>query len=174
MAVLIESRLDDSQVMRKLRRLADRGKDLTPVMAAFGDHLIQETVGRFETERDPEGQPWEPLAAVTLAMKKNDSILSESTDLRNSFSRKAGKRSVKMGTDRPYAAVHQWGLKRTLKIKSHRRRVKSRDRGGKASGVGFVRAHDRKVDTQARSFLGFTDHDENVLAETVKEYLLDR
>ena len=142
-------------------------------MAAFGDHLIKETRGRFESQKDPDGKAWAPLAASTLAMKKNNSILTESTDLRNSFSRLARKASVKMGSDRPYAAVHQLGLKDTLKIKAHRRRVKSRDIKGKASGVAFVGAHERKVDIKAREFLGFADHDRNVLADTMKEFLLD-
>lgn len=182
MTVIIEASIDHSDVMVKLSKLAAKGTNLRPVMKAFGDHLIKETVTRFEQESDPEGKSWEVLSDFTLASKKNTQILSESTDLRNSFSRKAAKYSVKMGSDRLYAAVHQFGLKKELKIKSHAvkaqtRKAKGRNKRGIQSGVAFHKAHTRKaharkVNIPARPFLGFTDHDRVELAETVKEYLL--
>lgn len=174
MTVFVESRIDDADVMALLGRLAAKGENLRPVMAAFGDYLIKETVDRFDAQRDPDGVPWAPLSPFTLATKKNDRILTESADLRHSFSRKAGKVSMRMGTDRPYAAAHQWGLKQALAIGSHRRRVKSRDQEGVASGVAFVKAHVRHVDMPERAFLGYTDADKAELTEITKEYLLDR
>lgn len=172
MAVSIQVTLDDKDVMAKLAGIAARGKNIRPVMLAFGDHLVKETVTRFEQEKDPEGKPWEPLSDFTLKFKKNTKILTESTDLRNSFFRDADATSVRAGTDKKYAALHQLGLKKTLKIKSHRRKAKGRDKKGVTSGVAFVKAHTRDVDTIPRAFLGFTDHDQVVLPEIVKEYLL--
>ncbi|MCF6246917.1 MAG: phage virion morphogenesis protein [Desulfobacula sp.] len=171
MTASIQVTLDDSDVMAKLADVAARGKNLAPVMAAFGDYLVKETVTRFEQEKDPDGKPWKELSAFTLKFKKGNQILTDSTDLRNSFSRKANATSVRMGTDRPYAALHQFGLKKTLKIKSHRRKVKSRSKKGVSSGVAFVKAHTRDVDTVARPFLGFTPGDRVELGEIVKEHL---
>lgn len=171
MTANIQVTLDDTEVMAKLAEVAARGKNLAPVMGAFGDYLVKETVARFEQEKDPEGNPWAELSDFTLKFKKNTQILTESTDLRNSFSRKANATSVRMGTDRKYAALHQFGLKKTLKIKSHRRKVATRGKKGISSGVAFVKAHDRKIDIDARPFLGFTDQDRRELIEIVKEHL---
>jgi len=171
MTASIQVTLDDNDVMSKLGRLAARGKSLAPVMRAFGDYLVKETRTRFEQEKDPEGHRWEKLSDYTLKFKKGSQILTESTDLRNSFARRAGATSVRVGTDREYAALHQFGLKKTLKIKSHRRKVKSRSKKGISSGVAFVKAHKRKVDTVARPFLGFTPQDRQELIETIKDHL---
>jgi phage virion morphogenesis protein len=172
MTAFFEHSIDESEVVARLVRIGSRGKDLTPVTKSFGDYLIRETVTRFEQERDPDGAAWEPLSPLTLAFKKNTGILTETTDLRNSFSRKANRMSVKVGSDRPYAAVHQFGLKRALNISAHRRKVKSRSRKGVQSGVAFVRAHERKVSIPARPFLGFTAQDEKELAALLNDHLM--
>lgn len=164
MTAQIEVTLDDKDVMAKLSEVAARGRNLQPVLAAFGDYLILVTKDRFQTEQDPEGKPWKPLSAFTLMFKKGSGILTESTDLRTSFSRSADDTSVRMGTDRPYAAMHQFGLKKTLNIKTHQRKT--------STGSVSVKAHTRKVDMPARPFLGFTDQDRSELIETIKDHLL--
>lgn len=164
MTAQIQVTLDDKDVMAHLAKVAARGKSLAPVMAAFGDYLILVTRGRFEREQDPENKPWKPLSDFTLLYKKNDQILTESTDLRNSFHRVADATSVRMGTDRPYAAAHQFGLKKALNIRSHQRKTKA--------GTTTVKAHTRAVNFPARPFLGFTDQDRVELIETIKDHLL--
>lgn len=171
MTAFVEVKVDDTDVMDRLRRIAAKGRDVAPVLEAFGDYLVKETVDRFDTRQDPYGVPWKPISWLTWRYKKNKRILVESTDLRNSFSRKVEGFSLKVGTNRPYAAVHQFGLKDTLQIKAHRRRVKGRSKRGVQSGVAFVKAHDRKVNIQARPFLGFTPGDRQELAQTIKEYM---
>lgn len=164
MTASIQVTLDDRDVMAKLAEVAARGKNLEPALAGFGDYLVLVTRDRFETEQDPDGKPWKPLSVFTLMLKKGSGILTESTDLRNSFHRQADSISVRMGTDRPYAALHQFGLKKTLNIRSHTRKGKT--------GTAVVKAHTRKVDMPARPFLGFTDQDRVELIETIKDHLL--
>lgn len=164
MTAQIQVTLDDKDVMAKLSEVAARGKNLQPALAGFGDYLILVTKDRFQTEQDPEGKPWKPLSEFTLLQKNRWEILTESTDLKTSFRRAADDTSVRMGTDNEYAALHQFGLKKTLNIKSHQRKTKT--------GTATVKAHTRKVDMPARPFLGFTDQDRSELIETIKEHLL--
>lgn len=174
MTAFVQVRIDDDQVMKRLDDIAKGCRDLRPVLSAFGDYLVKETVTRFDREQDPDGRAWQPLSATTLALKKNKTILTESTDLRNSFHRQVGRAGLKVGTDRPYAAAHQFGLKQAMNIRPHRRRVASRSKSGVQSGVAFVKAHTRQVNLPARPFLGFTAQDRQELIETIKDYLLDR
>lgn len=66
-----------------------------------------------------------------------------------------------------HMSVHQFGFEGSVSVSAHRRQVKSRNVlgattakgrrkkfGGQASGVGFVKAHTRKVKLPARPFLG--------------------
>ena len=165
MTAHIEVTLDDTEVMQMMGMVLARGKSLQPALAAFGDYLIKVTKDRFETEQDPEGKPWPELSEYyETNIKKGSGILTESTDLRASFHWVADATSLRMGTDRPYAAAQQLGLKKELNIKSHQRKTRT--------STTTVKAHTRKVDMPARRFLGFTDQDRVELRETIKDHFL--
>ncbi len=176
MSAFVQVKVDDRDVMHRLYEIAALGHDLTPVMKSFGEYMVKETVTRFENEHEPSGRAWRRLSPVTMKYKKNDSILTERTYLRNSVHHKAGPLSLRVGTNRVYAAAHQFGLKKSLNIRPHRRKVKGRNKRGVQAGVTFVKAHTRKVNLPARPFLGFRAYrDRRELIETLKDYLkLDR
>jgi phage virion morphogenesis protein len=176
MTAFVQVKIDDRDVMHRLYEVAARGHNLTPVMKAFGDYLVKETVDRFEKEQEPSGKAWRPLSPETLKYKKNDLILTEKSFLRNSIHRQAGPLHVRVGSNRAYAAAHQFGIKEKLNIRSHRRKVKTRNKRGIQAGVTFVKAHDRDVNLPPRPFLGFRAYrDRKELINTLKDYLkLDR
>ncbi|QPF74230.1 virion morphogenesis protein [Roseateles sp. DAIF2] len=96
-------------VLSKLRRRLD---DLTPAMASIGQELESRVSGRFETETDPFGQPWEPWAQSTIESYPADGnyrILDRYGDMLSSLNYRATAASVRVGFGQPYAAFHEWG-----------------------------------------------------------------
>lgn len=71
---------------------------------------------------------------------------------------KADWDSIIVGNDVPYAGIHNDGFKGTESVRAFTRKLKARNvsRGKKkiASGVGFVKAHTRKMNMPRRRFIG--------------------
>ena len=99
------------EVQRRLDRLAERLDDPTPVFQEIGAELVDSTVKRFDTFEGPDGRPWPPLAEKTRRSKRKHKSkpLTLEGDLRDSFSAEADRAGLVVGTDRPYAATHQFG-----------------------------------------------------------------
>ena len=90
--------------------------------------------------------------------------------------------SIEIGTNVKYAGVHQFGFSGSVSVRSHTRKVKSRDvfwrdiftRKKKliAKGIGFVRSHTRRMNIPARPFLVVQDEDVAEIKHIIKDYLL--
>jgi phage virion morphogenesis protein len=118
---------DLSNLERKLRQLQRPALQTTG--RQVGEALVSSTIRRFNEQRDPEGKPWQPLAAATVlgglssksytkrgrlrksAERKlqNRKILIDSARLRNSISSTARGSSVAVGTNVEHARIHQFG-----------------------------------------------------------------
>lgn len=133
----------------------------------------------FRQERDPSGKAWKPLAKLTLNNKDHGlskaqlasqtahKILTGKTgELGNSLTettapyavRTSAGTEISIGTNVPYAAIHQFGGVITPKNKKALMIPM-------AGGVIFA----KKVTIPARPFLGFGDKD----AKEINEYLAE-
>lgn len=103
--------VDAREVNAALARLREQVGNLTPAMRAIGQTLVTDADLGFRAQSDPWGAPWEPLAASTLKRRrgKRAQILRDTGRLANSFSYRADARSVEVGTNVAYAAIHQFG-----------------------------------------------------------------
>jgi phage virion morphogenesis protein len=101
-------------VTKRLGEIASRMSNLSPVLKAIGDRIAEQTKRRFEAGGpDPAGDPWAALKPATLKYKKRDKILTESGQLKNSIRyQMIGNNTVNIGTNKIYAAVHQFGFKK--------------------------------------------------------------
>ena len=99
------------EVQRRLSRLAERLDDPTPVFERIGARLVESTEARFDAFEGPDGRPWPPLAEKTRRYKRKhkERPLTLEGDLRGSFSAEADRAGLVVGSDRPYAATHQFG-----------------------------------------------------------------
>lgn len=98
-----------------LTKLSARLANLKPVMAAVGQELESRVSGRFETETDPNGQPWAvwaPATRATYPADGNRRILDRYGDMLASLNHKADTDSVRVGFGNPVATYHEWGTKR--------------------------------------------------------------
>jgi len=125
--------IDDAEVKAKLAKLSGLMKALRPVMLEIGNMLRNETELSFENEKTPWGAKWEPLSAVTIARKGHSKILTDSTQLSGSFIVKADNDSATVGTNKVYAAIHNFGgnAGKGKKIKIPARQYLPADKAGR-------------------------------------------
>ena len=100
------------EVNRLFARLKHAGR-LAPALRDMGEHLLNTTRERFNTQAAPDGAPWAPLKPQTVRRKKKnaDKILTEQGELRGSLSYHVGFFSDELlvGSPEKYAATHQFG-----------------------------------------------------------------
>ncbi|KNY13615.1 phage virion morphogeneis protein [Shinella sp. SUS2] len=142
---------------QQLERVMD---NTTPVMADIGKGLVASTHMRFVTQTDPDGAAWRALNTDYAATKRNTRILTESGRLRDSINSRAGATEVRVGTNVPYAAIHQFGGTIKPKSASHLRFF-----------IGDALVTVASVTLPARPFLGISSDDETMIAETIFDFL---
>jgi phage virion morphogenesis protein len=154
----IEIRFEiDDRLGEALGRLLAAGTDLTPAMKDIANHLEAATRLRFEAERAPGGQPWQPSQRV---LEDGGQTLSLSGDLKGSIVGDWGPDFAEVGPERSfgaavYAAIHQFGGTIRPKVK------KALAFGGRVLA---------SVTLPARPYLGFEPGDAEAFAEILRKH----
>ncbi|GHT93922.1 hypothetical protein AGMMS49545_14310 [Betaproteobacteria bacterium] len=102
-------------VLDRLARLSQRMADLTPVMAGIGAALKTRISNRFETETDPDGNPWAGWSPATIKTYPEDgnlTILDRHGKMLDSLTVETTATSVTVGFAEPYATYHEYGTKK--------------------------------------------------------------
>jgi phage virion morphogenesis protein len=105
----IQAEWDDRGFQEACKRLIDAGTRPRPLMADISELLVHSTEDRFEAKIDPEGAPWAPLKASTLARKKKGGILVDEGYLVGSLRPDFGDDFAGVAAGMEYAAIHQLG-----------------------------------------------------------------
>lgn len=99
--------LQDVAARRALSALAAASQDMTVLMEAIGRRLVNGAIERIGTTNvSPDGGAWQPSRRATETGGKT---LHDSGVLRASINAWASPDQVVVGTNVPYAAVHQFG-----------------------------------------------------------------
>ncbi|MBI4242252.1 MAG: phage virion morphogenesis protein [Candidatus Rokubacteria bacterium] len=172
------------QASAELKALVRRVEDLRPVLAEFGIHMIRSVEQTFQAGGRPTA--WPPSIR---AMRGGGKTLIKTARLKNSIvATVTGPRSLSVGTNVKYAAVHQLGFSGTVQIPEHIRRVKSRNvyrvktattvsgrkirsRRKIASGFAVVKAHPAHMRIPARPFLVAQDEDMEILKGMLERHI---
>lgn len=183
----IQIQIDDQGAVTALNRLAAAGEDLSPVMRMIGEQLAESTKQRFAQSRDPDGNPWKPLARSTYegiaggknldkrgrlnargtaAISGRKPLIGETGALSTTISYQLqGRDSVLIGTPMAYGFVHQFGGQRTYTIVPRGKRALAWPGGGHPV---------KKVvhpPLPARPFLGVSREDRDTIAAIVREMI---
>lgn len=162
--VTLETSIDDKQVLKAFASLSKAlHGNTTPVMRAIGVGLVRNVHDRFEAAVDPQGQPWQKLNPAYAAAKRGPGILRESGmrgGLMGSITFAASPDTVEVGTNKIYAAVHQFGVTITPVKASHL-----------VFRIGDQVVKAKSVTVPARPYLGISAEDERTIAETVTDAL---
>ncbi len=156
--------LDLHELTAGLTRLRALMRDTTPVARAIGVGLLASTEARLGGTVGPDGRPWHALSPAYAAIKRMPGMLLErgtQGGLLGSLTMAAGHNQVIVGSNKVYAAIHQFGGK--IVPKNARALVFRLSSGG-----GIVRA--KSVTIPARPYLGISPADERMMVEVVDEF----
>ena len=141
-------------------------RDPTPLLRAIGTGLLRNTQDRFEAETAPDGSAWAPLNAWYLTFKRGPGILRGAAmrgGLQGSLVMDVEAGAIRIGSNKIYAAVHQFGA--TIEPKNPQGRLAIRDYKGNLQGIA------RSVTIPARPYLGLSRRDEETILETTEDHL---
>lgn len=94
----------DPELIGRLRALEEA--DIAGAMAAAGEAIRTSVLERFDTGKDPEGRAWKKSIR---AQQDGEKTLSASRDLATSIHVESSAKGVEVGTNKEYAAIHQFG-----------------------------------------------------------------
>ena len=153
---------DDKTARAGLQGLLDAVDDPAPLLAELGEYLLGSTRARFSSQTAPDGEGWAQLQPWYLREKKRNKGRKLTLDgyLRGRLvSQVVGGRSVEVGSNLVYAAVHQFGA--TIRPR--------------AAKVLMFRGHAAKqVTVPARPYLGLSGEDRSEIVERTLEWLQRR
>jgi phage virion morphogenesis protein len=151
--------LDEAALGADLAALAAKAEHLDPLMDEVGMILVGSTTRRFETGEGPDGKPWEKSAR---AKTEGGKTLLQDGHLRDSITYDASGRTVTVGSNRIYAAIHQFGgviVPKNAKALAFQ------------AGGGLVVVS--KVTMPARPYLGVNDDDEAAILDAVDAHFAE-
>jgi phage virion morphogenesis protein len=172
-AFTVISRVDDREIMAALTRLSGKARRLSPAFKNIGEELLRSTQERFADQTDPDGRRWQPLKPSTLAGKTKrgyggQGILTMRRHLRDSFRYQADSNGVRIGTNRIYGAIHQFGGRTS----AHVIRPKNKKALAWPGARNPVRGvHHPGSNIPARPFLGVSVRDKDRILEIIADHL---
>ena len=105
--------IQEGELQQFLRQLNLRLENKVEINRRIGQTVVDLTDDRFKTQTDPEGQPWQDLKPGTWERKRRTGgilkILQEQGTLRDTIVYEADSQGVSIGSNLPYAAIHQFG-----------------------------------------------------------------
>ena len=166
-------RIDDREIIKAIDRLHAKARRLAPAFKNIGEALLRSTQDRFNRQVGPDGHRWQRLTDASKASKAAKGqnprkILIGRRYLEASIRYQADDNGVRIGTDRIYAAIHQFGGK----TRAHVIRPKKK----KALAWPGARHPARAVNhpgsnIPARPFLGISRQDRDRILEVVSDHL---
>ena len=153
----IKIKIDDAEVQQRLSAMAQRTANLRPLMVRIAGHMLDAVAQNFQSEgRNPKWDLLKPSTIRSRARKGRGPhpILRITGQLARSVSRRATDMEAIVGTNKVYAAIHQFGGEIDRAGRSGSLRLRTGAKGqllrGKTGGAIFARAsHKRGVE---RSF----------------------
>lgn len=145
------------RVFTAIRQFGGHPRPLVQQIAFLGENS---TRARFATQTDPDGQRWKPSLRVQLNGGKT---LTKDGHLGDSITSRADDDAAEWGTNRIYAAVHQFGATIRAKAGKYLRFP--------VPGFGWVSK--AQVTITARRFLGLSREDEADILGLASRYISD-
>jgi phage virion morphogenesis protein len=116
---MLQIDLDTSTYRKVLAQLRANIQDATPLMAGVAQELRAEANMQLKEQAGPAGA-WVPLSPATLAMRQkrgntSTRMLQVTGQLASSLQSSHDHQSATLSTNKPYAAIHQFGGKTSPK-----------------------------------------------------------
>ncbi|MDD5037127.1 MAG: phage virion morphogenesis protein [Methylococcaceae bacterium] len=151
----LQIQYDDHLVLDALRRLSASAANLEPAFEDIGEALLLSHANRWRQMVDADGNPWHPLSEAYRQEKpKNKDKILVLDGYLERLHYDATPDGLKLGTDRIYGAVQQFGAKK---------------------GEFGVTSHGVPIpwgDIPARPFLGVSEDDKREILDILSEHLM--
>ena len=108
---MAEITISIEKLQGKLERLSKALENKTPLLRRIANTMQNTIEESFDKQASPFGEKWKPNAPKTLQKKRGNKILIQSGLLSQSFTQKVTGSSAQVGTNKEYAAIHQFGGK---------------------------------------------------------------
>ena len=108
---MAEITLSIEELQGKLERLSKALENKTPLLRRVANTLQNVTEESFDKQASPFGEKWKDNAPSTKTKKRGNKVLIKSGLLSQSFTQKVTGSSAQVGTNKEYAAIHQFGGK---------------------------------------------------------------
>jgi len=180
--------LQEEEARRRLDALLDRMDRPRGFYKNVGEYLLNSAIDNFEDERDPDGIPWDRLRPKTIQRREDKGltpirILRARGRLAGSLNYVATDEEARIGSNLPYAAIHQLGgeiriPERTSMIHQHYdARTDTFDpkfrRKSHANFSREVKIKEHTIKMRKRSYLGVSSEGETAIIEIAREWLGD-
>lgn len=168
-ALEFDLKIEDKVIQRRLQKLSAAGGNTKLAFQDIGEYLIQTIDERFTNQEDPDGNSWAELNDDYKETKKHQKILTESSELRQSYIYRASNNEVIAGSNLIYAGIHQFGGK----TKAHQIRPKYKKAlfwSGATSPVAYV--NHPGSDIPARPVLGLNAADKKEILIILREHYM--
>jgi len=161
--------MDGADAIReRLREISARTSNLSPILKAIGDRIVEQTKRRFEAGGPaPDGSPWKDPKTPN---PKRVRTLTVTGHLRDSIrAQMMGPNAVMVGTNKEYAAIHQKGGRTAAAIILPRRKKALKTPYGLFKKVN----HPGSV-IPARPFLGVSAENSREIIDMINDYIATR
>lgn len=179
----LEFDLDDVQARQELAGAAGLLEAPQRLLGDIGEYLQGAVQDRFSAQQGPDGSPWTALTPRYKRRKKlnTDKILTLRGTLRSTIRYQLEPDAVLVGSDRKYAAIHQFGG--TIDIAARSQHVFFRRNDAGEVGRLFVKKSQSNfaqratlgaytIKMPARPFLGISDADRDEISRLTQDHLL--
>ncbi|MCI5075553.1 phage virion morphogenesis protein [Oricola sp.] len=177
--------IEDAAVNAAIARVAAAGLNTAPLMQTIEGIMLAGVQARFETQTAPDGTAWQRLSPRTAAKRLGrssrrrgyENILRVTGGLYRSITGESDATRAEVGTNHPFAAVHQEGATINMPARSQTvrlRKVKGNVRFARAAHKrvreveATVKAH--TITIPARPYLGFSDQDRADILAAAERY----
>lgn len=171
--------VDDAPLRQGLQALQAQSGNLRPALLDIGEAWLRRTRARFKAEAGPGGVPWVPMARSTRRRRRQSApkLLRDSHGLFLSLHYSVSDTALTLGTNKEYAAAHQFGHTFTRYARSQvQGRISRGKNKGRFARSGKGRAtritigqHSQTI--PARPFIGIDEGDEAIAAQILLRHL---
>lgn len=166
---MINIEIDTSKVLKHFETLRHKIEDKTPLMESIADTMHEAVIENFEQQGRPK---WAPLSPLTIAQRKASGydgkpILENRGTLQKRIEADYGPDYAVVGSNSPYAAIHQFG---SAGLPGGVIKPKSAKYLSIPMGDGTFRKV-KSVSIPARPFLTLADEDYDNIENDIIKYL---
>lgn len=178
MAVSISLDSNLPLVQRLFKALQQMGGNPQPLLEQIAFLGETSTRARFRSQTGPDGTRWKPSQRV---LEHGGKTLTKDGHLGDSITSSATKREARWGTNRIYAAIHQFGGKIDIPARSQQAYFRQDGKSGlvgnrfvkkrRSNFAQWVTIGAYSIQMPERPFLGLSTDDEQDILDLVSNFL---